>query len=131
MNEGNSAVAKNTSDVLELERENNELATQQVKKINDTLRKVRHISRESQRMSAVSAEPPSVVEEVVVPSLRDSRREREDDTGQYLIPEPSQESTVSAVFSKAFELFEEECRAFNFSRAKGTDSPVVKKWKLM
>lgn len=131
MKDRNAAAASQNTEVLELERENKELATQQVKKINETLRKVRHISRESQRMDAVRSTPPSVTEEVVSYSRMDSRREREDDTDQFLIPEPSRESTVSSVFSKAFELFEKECREHNFSKSRGTDSPVVKVWKLV
>lgn len=129
MTDRNSGAAYDMPDVIDLELENKELATKQVKQINDTLRKVRHISRESQRMSAVSSH--SVKEEVVLPSRKDSRREREDDTGQYLIPEPSQNSTVSAAFSLALDLFEKECREFNFSRSSKTDSPVVKIWKLV
>lgn len=122
-----------------LEFENRELATRQVRKINDTLRKVRRISRESQA-SLSSVEPASVesplthkaplrVQEVYAPSTKDSRRERDDSTDKFLIPEPKPASIVTDVFKEAFALFEQECIQFNATR--DSRSPVVKRWKLL
>lgn len=116
-----------------LEFENRELATSQVRKINDTLRKVRRISRESQAVTATnsSVEPavPLRVQEVYVPSGKDSRRERDDSTDKFLIPEPKPASIVTDVFKQAFALFEQECVKFNATR--DSRSPIVKRWKLL
>jgi type I site-specific restriction endonuclease len=137
MTERDSAAAVLEVDVLDLEKENRELASKQVRQINDTLRKVRRISRESQQMfqaveeekTEVSAAPvPVTVQEVVVARPRDTRRERDDNTDKFLIPEPALESPVSEVFRKAFEMFEEECAQFRFNRMK--NSPVIRTWKL-
>jgi len=132
-----------------LEHENRELATRQVRRINDTLRKVRKISRDSQRMlrpvlettptpeipiSIVDSSLPSPlsfqrVHEVSPPYSRaDTRRERDDSTDKFFIPEPQSSSIVSEVFRKAFELFEQECAEFKLSRDH--NSPVVRRWKL-
>lgn len=127
-------------DVLSLEKENRELASKQVRQINDTLRKVRRISRESQQMvrplleeevtevNVLRAMAPSTIHEVVVARARDSRRERDDNTDKYLIPEPALDSPVASVFRKAFEMFEQECSQFKFTRGK--NSPVIRTWKL-
>ncbi len=120
-------------DVGAIERENRELATRQVRQINDTLRKVRRISRESQQL-VPAVEPadeksvPLVVQEIVAARNRDPRREADDNTDKFLIPEPSLESPVTEVFRKAFEMFEQECSQFKFTRGKG--SPVIRTWKL-
>jgi len=145
MSERDSAAALEEVDGLALEKENRELATQQVRRINDTLRKVRSISRQSQQMLrpvfddgvTVSDTPTDpapamsaavTIEEVVPPRRLDPRRERDDSTDKLLIPEPALESPVSEVFRKAFEMFENECAQFRFTRSK--NSPVVRSWKL-
>jgi hypothetical protein len=127
-------------DGLALEKENRELASKQVRKINDTLRKVRKISRDSQQMvrpvlleavlpAPVEPESSSViVEEVFSARGKDARRERDDSTDKILIPEPALDSPVGEVFRKAFEMFEAECTQFRFTRNK--NSPVVRSWKL-
>lgn len=131
----NAATILEEEDVLTLEKENRELASKQVRQINDTLRKVRRISRESQQgLLPVLEEPqdvnfPLAVQEVVVSRTHDSRRERDDSTDKFLIPEPTLESPVSEVFRKAFEMFERECSQFRFTRGK--NSPVVRSWKLV
>lgn len=123
-----------------IELENRELATQQVRRINDTLRKVRKISRDSQDslpkcpdvapvvVSASSV--PLHVQEIPPPfSRQDTRRERDDSTDKFLIPEPKKSSVISDVFRRAFDLFEQECVQFKASR--DPKSSVVKRWKLL
>lgn len=140
MSERDSAafVMDDEVDGLALEKENRELASKQVRKINDTLRKVRKISRDSQTMlrpvldsqaaESVEAASSVVVEEVFVAKGRDARRERDDSTDKILIPEPALDSPVGEVFRKALEMFEAECTQYRFTRGK--NSPVVRSWKL-
>lgn len=126
------------SDSLELK--NRELATQQVRRINDTLLKVRKISRDSQNSlpqcpvvvpdAPAAPAAPLHVQEIPPPfSRQDARRERDDSTDKFLIPEPKKSSVISDVFRKAFDLFEQECIQFKASR--DPKSSVVKRWKLL
>jgi len=128
-----------------VERDNRNLATEQVRKINTVLRRVRRLNKDSQRMQRVdpgtlSSEPkvevkassiPNVVE-ILPPSLaRPVRRpSREDDaTEDFLIPEPTDSSFVASAFRKAFEALEKE--ELQTRRKNGEGSAVVKTWKLL
>jgi hypothetical protein len=128
---------RDVADARDLEQENRDLAQQQVRKINDTLRKVRRISRDSHRsfkaaQEALADVTPAtgfhmmttpVVEEVTI--RVDSPDP--DDTARFCIPEPSAETTVSAALTKAFEILEQEKRNFRPSLAP---APVVRRWKI-
>lgn len=130
MRERNSSALSVDFDGSDLETANRELAFNQVRTINDTLRKVRRLSRQEvvslEDVRPTDPAPPMTSEEVM-PSKSDSRREREDSTEDILIPEPVRESRTSMVFRRVLELFEQECSQYNISRPA---SPVVRRWKL-
>lgn len=130
----------NSAEDGSLELENRELATRQVRRINDTLRKVRRIVKESQvgLPATTKSEPPQTshevhslrIQEISAPlSKHDLRRERDDSTDKFLIPEPKVTSLVTDVFKRAFDLFEQECVQFNATR--DPRSAVVRRWKLL
>lgn len=127
-----AAIAFAYEDTVDLERENRELASKQVRKINDTLRRVRSISKQLPDIRTTEPAPPPaqalVREEVVAPRRTDPRREREDNTDRILIPEPSLAPSVSEMLQKAFDLFEQECHKYPLTKTKA--SPVVRSWKL-
>lgn len=118
-----------------MELENHELQQEQVRRINDSMRKVRKISRKSQSLvveDAVQAvrdslsaednpgfyvESPGTIEHVVV----------EDDTGQFCIPEPDMKAVVTKALNQAFFLIDKERREFRSSK----DSPVVTTWRIL
>ena len=110
-------------DGLVLEKENRELASKQVRQINDALLKVRRISRESKQAfkSVAVAEDTSTDTEA-------DHNERDDSTDRLLIPEPTLDSPVRDVFKKALDMFEKECTQFRLVRDK--NSPVIRTWKL-
>lgn len=124
-----TAAAFEEVDGTTLERENRELTSKQVRRINDTLRKVRSISRQSQQLTAEQAPLAVVTEEVASPRRIDPRRERDDNTDKILIPEPTLSPSVSEVFRTVFEVFEKECAQFRYTRTK--NSPVTRRWKLV
>lgn len=124
-----TAAALEEVDGTTLERENRELTSKQVRRINDTLRKVRSISRQSQQLTAEQAPLAAVTEEVASPRRIDPRRERDDNTDKILIPEPTLAPSVSEVFRTVFEVFEQECAQFRYTRTK--NSPVMRRWKLV
>lgn len=125
------------ADARDLEQENRDLAQKQVRKINDTLRKVRKISRDSHHsLKAIQAEDLAdktpatgfhmmntpIVEEVTIRGPSDV-----DDTARFCIPEPSGETTVSAALARAFEILEQEKRDLQPTMAP---VPVVRRWKI-
>jgi hypothetical protein len=129
---------RDVADARDLEQENRELAQQQVRKINDTLRKVRRISRDSHKSFKAAQEAfadltpatgfhmmtTPVVEEV---TIRVDPPADPDDTSRFCIPEPSAETTVSAALTRAFEILEQEKRNFQPAVAP---VPVVRRWKI-
>lgn len=102
------------------EQENKELAQEQVREINNGLRRVRNLVRDSQRM----ARP--VTEQVAL-----AASPREDDTDKFCIPEPSNSpSPLTAVLAKALDILEKERREYT-STVTGKRAPVVKRWTLL
>lgn len=122
-----------------MEEENLKLQKQQVENINAAIRKVRRLSKQSQRFArAVVVEeaqsrldgPGSAGLYVESPGRIDRvglYPEDEDDTGQFCIPEPSMAETVTAALSQAISQLEKERRSFVSSR----NSPVVKRWRIL
>ena len=122
---------------LTLERENEELQQAQTRRINESMRHVRSISKESQQFArtvvvediqeTISAEEepgfyvesPGTIERV--------SSAREDDTGRFSIPEPDISAIVSKALDQAFLLIEKERREFRASK----DSPVIKRWRII
>lgn len=126
-----------------LEQENQKLQQEQVRRINNTMRKVRRISRDSQRFAKVT-----VVEEIEKRLTSTSAEEsasfyvekpnriehvgpngdgREDDTGEFCIPEPSASAVVTEALDQAFHLIEQERREFRAN----LNSPVIKRWRII
>jgi len=126
---------------LPLEMENRELATRQVRRINDTLRKVRSLSKDSMRavreapavadsLPVINPIPRAPVQEVYGPRTKKDKR-REDSTDQFLLPEPSSETTLSDLFTSAMGLLETECAGMNIALPGFAGSPVVRRWKIV
>lgn len=109
-----------------IEQENRELQKKQVRKINDTLRKVRKMSKEShQRLQAATATPGADASVAVV-----AAPVADDDGGDFEIPEPSTLPVVTAALERAIHLVESEREDHNRSE-KGRGSKVVKRWSIL
>lgn len=124
-----------------IEEENNALKKQQVQSINDCIRKVRRISKQSQRAlrttvvddvrEAIAArekpgfyvESPGRIEQIGGEiGVND-----DEDTGQFCIPEPTPTETVASALSHALDKLELEKRSFRGN----SSSPVLKRWKIL
>lgn len=114
-----STIALNILDD-DIEQKNRELVTAQVHQINDAIRKVRRISKDSQQ----GIRP--VVEDSNSASTEGQNLE---DTNEFLIDLPPTEGGVSAVFRLALD--ELHARRAALSNEPVESSPVVKSWKVI
>jgi hypothetical protein len=109
-----------------LEMENRALQQSQVRSINDSMRKVRRISRESQKFARTPVVDGAGLYLESTGSIECvSSGVAEDDTG--CIPEPSVSALVTKALNRAFSLIERELKTFKASK----NSPVVKRWKII
>lgn len=123
-----------------LERENKELQQAQVRRINDTLKKVQRISRESQQFArtplvegaqrTISSEdePGFYVESpgTIERGGSNGKNGKSDPEG-FCLPEPDTSAVVSRVIDQAFLLIEKERQEFRPKK----NSPVVKRWRII
>tara|TARA_R100000656_G_scaffold104176_1_gene76154 strand:+ start:183708 stop:184130 length:423 start_codon:yes stop_codon:yes gene_type:complete len=122
-----------------LEQDNRSTASQQVEKINSSLRKMRKLSRVSQRqLRAVADETTSTVEESTNPNLVDTielnsfpadRAVRDYSTGEFLIPEPDAGKGLFAdMLSAATQIVRREKASMKPLSQRGK---VVHRWKIL
>ena len=122
-----------------LEGENRKLHSQQVRKINSSLRAVRRLSRISQQEFQVTQVAEGIEAKLASSSPgfyveSPSRIDRtgpdaldNDDTGKFCIPEPDETVKFDQVLEKAFGFIERERKVFRDAES----SPVIKRWRLV
>lgn len=118
-----------------LESENRKLQSQQVKRINESLRAVRRLSRKSQQRLEIAAVTDEIEEVMatdspgfyVESSVKIDRFSRDDDTGQFCLPDPDENVKFDKVLERAFDFIEKERSSFKSK----PNSPVVKRWRLI